>query len=64
MTWKVLIAAIGLAFVIEGAVYFAFPDFSRKFIARMLELNPGVARRIGLLSIVFGLVVLWIASLI
>lgn len=62
MTWKVFIAAIGLAFVIEGAVYFALPDISRKFIARILESNPSVVRRIGLFSIVFGLVILWIAS--
>lgn len=64
MTWKVLIAAIGLAFVIEGAVYFTIPGISRNFITWLLELNPGFVRRIGLFSITFGLLIIWIASLI
>lgn len=62
MTWKVFVAALGLAFVIEGIVYFTIPDISRKLIAWLLGLEPSVARRIGLFSILFGLVVLWIAS--
>ena len=64
MTWKVIIAAIGLAFLFEGVIYFALPDVSRKLIRQILESGSGLARRIGIVSIAVGLVLLWIASTI
>ena len=62
LTWKILVAAIGLALVIEGLVYFALPDISRKAIRMLLESNPQVIRWIGLSVIALGLVVFWLAG--
>jgi uncharacterized protein YjeT (DUF2065 family) len=61
-TWKIIVAAIGLVLIIEGAVYFAVPDVSRKLLQSVLESKAHVIRWIGLGCIILGLAVLWSAS--
>ena len=60
--WQVILAAVGLVLVIEGAVYFALPDVSRQLLKRLLETRVGVLRRIGMISVAIGLGLIWLAT--
>ena len=64
LEWKIVIAAVGLVFVIEGVFGFALPELTRRMMAKFLLYNSSTLRQIGLLGIAVGLVVLWLASLI
>jgi len=61
-TWQIIIAAVGLVLVIEGAVYFALPDISRQLLKKLLEARVESLRRIGMIAIAIGLGLIWIAS--
>ncbi len=60
--WQVILAAVGLVLVIEGAVYFALPDVSRRLLQMLLEARVEFLRRIGMTAVVIGLGLIWIAS--
>lgn len=60
--WQVILAAVGLVLVIEGAVYFALPDVSRQLLKKLLETRVGVLRRIGMISVAIGLGLIWLAT--
>ena len=60
--WQVILAAVGLVLVIEGAVYFALPDVSRQLLKRLLETRVRVLRRIGMISVAIGLGLIWLAT--
>jgi len=60
--WQVILAAVGLVLVIEGAIYFALPDVSRQLLKRLLETRVGVLRRIGMISVAIGLGLIWLAT--
>lgn len=62
--WQIILAAIGLVLVIEGAVYFALPDVSRKLLKMLLETKVRSLRRVGLAAIVIGLGLIWVASVL
>lgn len=63
-TWQIILAAFGLVLIIEGAVYFALPDVSRKFLKMLLETKVQSLRRIGIVAVVVGLGLIWIASVL
>ncbi len=52
--------ALGLALVIEGALYFAFPDAMRKAVAAMLAMPALRLRLAGLAVAVVGLGLVWL----
>lgn len=54
------LAALGLVFVIEGLVFAAFPGAGKRAVAAMLATPEPSLRAVGLVSAVFGLVVLWL----
>ena len=54
------LAALGLVFVIEGLVFAAFPGAAKRAVAAMVDTPDQGLRLVGLLSAVFGLVVLWL----
>ncbi|MBI4182862.1 MAG: DUF2065 domain-containing protein [Proteobacteria bacterium] len=55
-----LITALGLALVIEGAVYALFPDRMRRLILEVSR-QPSAALRIGgLAAAVLGFVIVWL----
>jgi uncharacterized protein YjeT (DUF2065 family) len=54
------LAALGLVFVIEGLVFAAFPEAAKRAVAAMVDTPDQGLRLVGLLSAVFGLVVLWL----
>ena len=52
--------ALGLALVIEGVLYFAFPDAMRRMMVRALAL-PSIQVRAGALAMaVVGLAAIWL----
>lgn len=56
-----LITAIGLAFVIEGLAFLAFPDGVRRMMT-VVAASPNQQMRVaGVISAVLGLIVVWIA---
>jgi hypothetical protein len=55
------LAALGLVFVIKGLVFAAFPEAAKRAVAAMVDTPDQGLRLVGLLSAVFGLVVLWLA---
>ena len=58
--WGDMVTAIGLAVVIEGALYALFPGPARETWRRMAEMDDGSLRRIGLAAVVFGVFLVWL----
>ncbi|MEQ8700435.1 MAG: DUF2065 domain-containing protein [Bauldia litoralis] len=55
-----LLAAICVAFVIEGILYALFPEAMRRFISQVLGLPEGQVRAMGLVAAVIGVLGLWV----
>ncbi|ESR27298.1 DUF2065 domain-containing protein [Lutibaculum baratangense] len=55
-----LLAALGLALVIEGIVYAGFPGPMKRMIVSILELPEAVLRAGGLALAAVGLVIVWL----
>lgn len=53
------LAAFGLAIVLEGVLYAAFPGPMRRAVAALLEAPDTVLRTGGVLVAVIGLVMVW-----
>jgi hypothetical protein len=58
--WDVLAAAIALVFIIEGMLPFISPDRWRKLLTLANQMDDRVIRNIGLGSMLFGVVVLYL----
>jgi uncharacterized protein YjeT (DUF2065 family) len=56
-----LLAAFGLMLVIEGLLPFAAPQAWRETFKRMIQLKDGQLRFVGLLSIIGGLLLLFLS---
>ena len=54
-----LLAAVCVAFVIEGILYALFPEAMRRFISQVLGLPEGQVRVMGLVAAVIGILGLW-----
>jgi uncharacterized protein len=54
------LAALGLVFVLEGLLFAAFPAAGKRAVTAMLATPEAALRAVGLVSAVFGLVVLWL----
>ncbi|HTV97809.1 MAG TPA: DUF2065 domain-containing protein [Steroidobacteraceae bacterium] len=65
MAWAELARYLGGAFalylVIEGLLPFVNPGVARKLMAKLSQAEPGQLRWGGLISIVLGLALLWVA---
>ena len=59
----VLWMALALVLVLEGLFPFLSPGGWRRTFARLMELRDGQLRFFGLLSMVLGLLTLWLLSL-
>ena len=57
-----LLAAIALMLVIEGILPFTAPKLWRETFRKLIELTDGQIRMSGLLSMVVGLVILFLAT--
>ena len=58
---EVLAAGIALMFVFEGMLPFVAPRLWRETFRKAMELTDGQLRFFGLVSMVAGLLVLWLA---
>ncbi len=59
MAWSDLLAAIGLAAMIEGILYAAFPDATKRAMQAFLAMPVPARRRIALWIAAAGLLLLW-----
>ncbi len=55
------IASLGLAFVLEGSLYFLFPDYMKKLLEQMQNMGSHTLRNMGLGVIVVGLILMYMA---
>jgi uncharacterized protein YjeT (DUF2065 family) len=55
------LAALGLVFVIEGVIFAAFPDATKRAMASVLETPDISVRLIGIGSALVGLIIVWLA---
>ncbi len=58
--WKVLPVAIALVFIIEGMLPFISPGRWRNMLAMVDQMEDRVIRNIGLGSMLFGVVLLYL----
>lgn len=58
MDW--LIGALGLMLVVEGLLPLLSPGSWRAAFSRLLQLQDGQLRFMGLVSVLVGLVILWL----
>jgi hypothetical protein len=54
------LAALGLLFVLEGLVFAAFPTAAKQAMASLLETPEGTLRTVGVISALFGILVVWL----
>ena len=60
MNWSDLLAALALVLVIEGMVPFISPQSLRRLQESMSQLDDRTLRNIGLISMICGVVLLYI----
>jgi uncharacterized protein YjeT (DUF2065 family) len=58
--WQFLLGAIGLAFAMEGAVYFLFAERMPRMLAMLAEQGPGALRGMGFFAMLLGLLLLYL----
>jgi uncharacterized protein len=56
-----LITVLGMVLVLEGLPYFAFPGTFKGWIRRMLEMPDSHLRGYGMISMVLGLFLIYLA---
>ena len=61
MSTEVLLAAFGLALILEGLLPFLAPRAWRQAFSQLLQLQNGQIRFFGLLALGAGLLLLWLA---
>lgn len=59
---KLLVTLIGLIFVLEGLPYVASPEAMQRWLRRILELSPGKLRILGLVAMVVGFFLCFVAQ--
>ncbi len=62
MDSSTLWAALALVLVVEGLLPFMSPGGWRRMFTQLLQLNDGQIRFFGLVTIVAGLLLLWVVS--
>ncbi len=58
--WQVLPVAIALLFIVEGMLPFVSPNRWRAMLAMAAQMDDRMVRNIGLGSMVFGLLILYL----
>lgn len=53
-----LLTALGLVFLMEGALYALFPDKMKQMMAQMIALPSGTVRTVGLIFAIFGFLII------
>ncbi len=55
-----LLTALGLVFVIEGAIYALFPEGMKRMMTMVLAQPSSILRVTGLAAAAIGLVIVWL----
>lgn len=61
MAWSDLFVGLGLAAVIEGALYALAPEATKKALGEFFALPPETRRGIGLAIAAMGVGIVWLA---
>ncbi|MCI5094711.1 MAG: DUF2065 domain-containing protein [Rhodobacteraceae bacterium] len=56
-----VLLALGLVFIVEGLVYVLAPSLVERMLEALRSLPENARRQLGLLAVVSGLLLLWIA---
>ena len=56
---EIVLTALALILVIEGAIYALFPDGMKKMMAAIQEIPASTLRSFGLAAVVTGVIVVW-----
>ncbi len=59
LDWRLFLLALGLAFVLEGAVYFIGAERMRPVLKLLAERPAGDLRKLGLTAIILGLLLIY-----
>lgn len=54
------LVALGLVFAIEGILFAAFPNVTKRALAHVLETPDSVLRIMGIASAVIGVMIVWV----
>jgi uncharacterized protein YjeT (DUF2065 family) len=60
LDWNLLLCALGLALIIEGLPHFLWPEKMSDFLRFLSERPPALLRKLGLLAIILGLVLVFL----
>ncbi len=60
---KDLVAAVGLAVVLEGLLYAAAPSAVKRYMLTLVRLDDARLRYGGIACMVFGVIVVWLARM-
>ncbi len=56
---QLLLVGIGMAFLIEGMIYFLFPSSIKNMLEHIKEMSPLVLRNLGFLAMITGLIIVY-----
>lgn len=59
LDWRLFLLALGLAFVLEGVVYFLGAERVRPVLRLLSERPAGDLRKLGLTAIILGLLLIY-----
>ena len=59
---KLLVTLIGLVLVLEGLPYVASPESMQRWLRQILEMEPTYLRRIGMVAMVLGFALCFLAQ--
>ncbi len=62
MQGSLIVTALGLLLVLEGLLPLLLPQTWRETFKRMIELKDGQLRFVGLMSVIGGLVLVWLSK--
>lgn len=57
---RYFLCVIGMVFILEGIPYFAFPEKIKEFLARMSDMPARTLRIMGFVSMLLGLLLVYL----
>lgn len=62
MIFAVALLALGLVLIVEGLVYVLAPSLVERMLEALRDVPPEVRRLLGLLALVIGFILVWMAK--
>jgi len=56
---KLFLCALGLAFIMEGLPYFAFPEKMKGLLSRIQDVSAATLRAFGIAAVLTGLILVY-----